>query len=98
MKKTRTWALALSIIFFIVAIYNYLTDIPIQQAFAAIMLAPAGIFLYLSNIMGDTQDSSPESSSSLDPADEIKKYKELLDSGTISQEEFDAKKKELLGL
>lgn len=31
-------------------------------------------------------------------ADEIKKYKELLDSGTITQEEFDAKKKQLLGL
>ena len=31
-------------------------------------------------------------------ADEIKKYKELLDMGVISQEEFDAKKKQLLGL
>lgn len=31
-------------------------------------------------------------------ADEIKKYKDLLDSGIISQEEFDAKKKQLLGL
>ena len=31
-------------------------------------------------------------------ADEIKKYKDLLDSGIITQEEFDAKKKELLGL
>ena len=30
--------------------------------------------------------------------DELKKYKELLDSGVISQEEFDAKKKQLLGL
>ena len=30
--------------------------------------------------------------------DEIKKYKELLDSEIITQEEFDAKKKELLGL
>lgn len=31
-------------------------------------------------------------------ADELKKFKELLDSGIISQEEFDAKKKQLLGL
>ena len=31
-------------------------------------------------------------------ADELKKYKELLDMGVISQEEFDAKKKQLLGL
>lgn len=31
-------------------------------------------------------------------ADELKKYKELLDSGVISQDEFEAKKKQLLGL
>lgn len=31
-------------------------------------------------------------------AEEIKKYKELFDMGVISQEEFDAKKKELLGI
>ena len=31
-------------------------------------------------------------------ADELKKFRELLDSGIITQEEFDAKKKELLGL
>lgn len=31
-------------------------------------------------------------------ADEIKKYKELLDMGAITQEEFDQKKKELLNL
>lgn len=32
-----------------------------------------------------------------DPAD-LKKYKDLLDSGVITQEEFDAKKKQILGL
>ena len=31
-------------------------------------------------------------------ADEIKKFKDLLDAGAITQEEYDAKKKELLGL
>ena len=35
---------------------------------------------------------------SVSSADEIKKYKELLDSGIITQEEFDAKKKQLLSL
>ena len=30
--------------------------------------------------------------------DELKKLKELLDMGIITQEEFDAKKKQLLGL
>lgn len=34
----------------------------------------------------------------LSPAEEIKKFKDLLDAGIISQEEFDAKKKQLLGL
>ena len=32
------------------------------------------------------------------PAEEIKKFKELLDAGAITQEEFDAKKKQLLGI
>lgn len=32
------------------------------------------------------------------PADELIKYKQLLDMGALTQEEFDAKKKELLGL
>ena len=30
--------------------------------------------------------------------DELKKYKELFDSGVITQEEFDAKKKQILNL
>ena len=34
----------------------------------------------------------------LKSVEEMKKYKDLLDSGAISQEEFDAKKKQLLGL
>lgn len=40
-------------------------------------------------------DSAPTVTS---PADEIKKYKELLDMGAISQEEFETKKKRLLNL
>ena len=38
----------------------------------------------------------PQSANS--PADELKKFKELLDMGVISQEEFDEKKKQLLNL
>lgn len=34
----------------------------------------------------------------IDIADQIKKYKELLDSGAITQEEFEVKKKQLLDL
>ena len=32
------------------------------------------------------------------PIEEIKKYKELLDMGILTQEEFDTKKRQLLGL
>ena len=41
-------------------------------------------------------DGRNESTASI--ADEIRKFKGLLDDGIISQEEFEAKKKELLGL
>ena len=37
-------------------------------------------------------------SGAISSADELKKFKELLDMGIITQEEFDAKKKQLLGL
>ena len=37
-------------------------------------------------------------SAAVSVADEIKKFKELLDMGVITQEEFNAKKKQLLGL
>ena len=39
-----------------------------------------------------------QSQGSLSAADEIKKFKELFDSGIITEEEFNAKKKQLLGL
>jgi predicted Zn-dependent peptidase len=41
---------------------------------------------------------SPAPATTASTADELKKYKELLDAGIITQEEFDAKKKQLLGL
>ena len=40
----------------------------------------------------------PIQEASQSAADDIRKYKELLDMGAITQEEFDAKKKQLLGL
>lgn len=43
-------------------------------------------------------NSSPTMNTSSSNAEELKKFKELLDSGVITQEEFDAKKKQLLGL
>lgn len=50
--------------------------------------------------MDGKQISSTElvNTPAISAADELKKFKELLDSGVITQEEFDAKKKQLLGL
>ena len=44
------------------------------------------------------QAAAQQSSQQTSAADEIKKFKELLDMGAITQEEFGAKKKQLLGL
>lgn len=42
--------------------------------------------------------AAPAGSAAPSPADEILKYKHLLDCGAITQQEFDAKKKQLLNL
>lgn len=50
---------------------------------------------------GNSQNSSATVMSASEPtgdAAKIKQYKELLDAGVISQEEFEAKKKQILGL
>ena len=46
----------------------------------------------------ESVDNRSESISVERVADDLKKLKELLDSGILTQEEFDAKKKQLLGL
>ena len=55
-----------------------------------------------SNIIDIIEDiietNDEENASAVSPADELKKFKELLDMGVITQEEFEAKKKQLLGL
>lgn len=43
-------------------------------------------------------NTSQTSAHIISSADELKKYKELLDSGVITEEEFNTKKKQLLGL
>ena len=55
----------------------------------------------LTDIVGKVQVESAytqSNNSAPSDADELKKYKDLLDAGIITQEEFDAKKKQLLGL
>ena len=41
---------------------------------------------------------SSDDASSVSSADEIMKYKQLLDNGIISEEEFEAKKRQILDL
>jgi len=55
----------------------------------------------LNEIVGGKESASPAPASSApvqDVTEQLKKYKELLDAGIITQEEFDAKKKQLLDL
>ena len=49
-------------------------------------------------IVGEAPEAVVVTNVQVSSADELKKYKELLESGAISQEEYDAKKKQLLGL
>lgn len=59
------------------------------------------IYTVISQLLVDRQEQKNRPYTQEIPqsnADELKKYKDLLDSGVISQAEFDAKKKQLLGL
>ena len=61
------------------------------------------IYKVLNNLLIERQQEKVNATISAtmpksDEADQLKKYKELLESGVITQEEFDAKKKQLLGL
>lgn len=60
------------------------------------------VYSALTNIIGKVQVESAYSQNNTSEkssnADELKKFKELLDSGIITQDEFDEKKKQLLNL
>ena len=61
----------------------------------------ADIYKIISEILIERQNNKNSDKiavQTLDTADQLKKYKELLDIGAISQEEFEAKKKQILGL
>lgn len=62
-----------------------------------ILIAVSGIsvILYLNKL---PKQISPDNININNAADELKKYKELLDDGAISQEEYEKKKKEILNL
>ena len=46
----------------------------------------------------ETTSTKTEKSEAMDVKSELKKYKEMLDDGLITQEQYDAKSNELLGL
>ena len=50
------------------------------------------------NVVSTAGNSDNQAKATSENFDHIIKYKELLDAGVITQEEFEAKKKELLGL
>lgn len=65
-----------------------------------IILAIVGFAFLIMNFknsgQGETDDMNGRTD--IDIADELKKYKELLDSGVITQEEYNKKREQLLGL
>ena len=56
----------------------------------------AGFFLFILGIIMAVVPDKNGKEKEVTSADALLKYKELLDAGAISQEEFDVKKKELL--
>lgn len=62
------------------------------------------IYEVINNLLLERQNSNKPANATTviqqnsDEVDKLKKYKDLLDSGVITQEEFNAKKKQLLGL
>ena len=70
----------------------------VQKQFAEL---GRNIYEYINRRIAESKKNKINQSSApatVSPAEELKKFKELLDLGVISQEEFDAKKKQLLGL
>lgn len=56
------------------------------------------IYTFIDGRIRECKNGQNKQAIQVSSADELKKYKELLDMGAITQEEFDAKKKQLLGL
>lgn len=73
---------------------------PDDPTYAAYLRIAEEFLKAISLMNGNVSKNSIESQASIvvSSADEIAKYKLLLDSGAITQEEYNAKKKQLLGL
>lgn len=64
---------------------------------ATLCSAAAAVSVYSSRLYSAISQAAPTPAANSSAADELAKYKSLLDSGAITQEEYDAKKSELLG-
>ena len=62
------------------------------------VFAEAQECLSVLQLICDKQEATKPESGNNSDADEIMRFKNLLDSGIIIQDEFDAKKRQLLGL
>ena len=97
-------------LFVIVFKYNDvqgISNVHISEDFVVILIIIIAICILLNSIWAIIdylllKNNSPKTivmqKTSQSNADELKKFKELLDSGIITQEEFDEKKKQLLNL
>lgn len=81
---------------------NFLTVATKKNSFTyKTMYNSAQECLSVLQLIYDSQDATPAANNNVSvtsSADEILKFKNLLDSGIITQEEYEAKKKQLLGL
>lgn len=91
-------------------VYNYstITSVAYQKGELCLVLGggqtvelkiaaePDEFNAFVNYVLAKNQPAAP--TAAVSSADEIKKYKELLDMGAITEDEFNAKKKELLGL
>ena len=81
---------------------KFLSTVAISSASGITKFALIGNYLEIGNILAqkinERQNKTVNEAPKSDSMDDIVKLKSLLDAGIITQEEFDAKKKQLLGL
>ena len=82
------------------SVYINLLDVSLKRdsfLFKSVF-AEAQECLSVMQLICDKQEATKPNNGNTSDADEIMRFKNLLDGGIITQEEFDAKKRQLLGL
>lgn len=78
--------------------YEYLSEYNEEIALLNDLANTLASNCFSASPISQSHDLSSASLDFEDPVEEIKKYKELLDSGIITAEEFNAKKKQIMGI